>query len=232
MLGVVGSKVWRFHTWPIFGDPGAVSRIGRKGETKVYKYRRKSSWVPTLTELFLKIQADAVSWLGTKNAFYYCAQSANSFSWVVFVSLYTTAMISIRACLAHAPKKCTQSEDFQFDIKSPSDFCPKTKDAFPKNTSLSLQRAFTLASVRSCVNIRELLKDTTTADSHENVAWRSEFTFISLHSDYSNSLTLSNASELFWSWISINHIQVHEENEFCRCLFTSFTKREIRHFHG
>ena len=232
MLGVVGSKVWRFHTWPIFGDPGAVSRIGRKGETKVYKYRRKSSWVPNLTELFLKIQADAVSWLGTKNAFYYCAQSANSFSWVVFVSLYTTAMISIRACLAHAPKKCTQSEDFQFDIKSPSDFCPKTKDAFPKNTSLSLQRAFTLASVRSCVNIRELLKDTTTADSHENVAWRSEFTFISLHSDYSNSLTLSNASELFWSWISINHIQVHEENEFCHCLFTSFTKRVIRHFHG
>ena len=231
MLGVVGSKVWRFHTWPIFGDPGAVSRIGRKGETKVYKYRRKSPWAPTLTELFLKIQADAVSWLGTKNAFY-CAQSANSFSWVVFVSLYTTAMVSIRACLAHAPKKCTQSEDFQFDIKSPSDFCPKTKDAFPKNTSLSLQRAFTLASVRSCVNIREFLKDTTTADSHENVAWRSEFTFISLHSDYSNSLTLSNASELFWSWISINHIQVHEENEFCHCLFTSFTKREIRHFHA
>ena len=27
------------------------------------------------------------------------------------------------------------------------------------------------------------------------------------------SLTLSNASELFWSWISINHIQVHEEKE-------------------
>ena len=49
---------------------------------------------------------------------------------------------------------------------------------------------------------------------------------------WSNSLTLSNASELFWSWISINHIQVHEENEFCHCLFTSFTKREIRHFHG
>ena len=49
---------------------------------------------------------------------------------------------------------------------------------------------------------------------------------------WSNSLTLSNASELFWNWISINHIQVHEENEFCYCLFTSFTKREIRHFHG
>ena len=35
---------------------------------------------------------------------------------------------------------------------------------------------------------------------------------------------MSNASELFWSWISINQIQVHEENEFCHRLFTSFTK--------
>ena len=48
----------------------------------------------------------------------------------------------------------------------------------------------------------------------------------SFYRDYSNSLTLSNASELFWSWISINHIQVHEENEFCHCLFTSFTKHD------
>ena len=106
----------------ILGDPGAVSRVGRKGGTKVFKYRRKSPWVPTLTELFPKIQADAGSWLGTKNALYYCAQSANSFSWVLFVSSYTTAIVSITACLAHAPKKCTQSGNFQFDIKSPSDF--------------------------------------------------------------------------------------------------------------
>ena len=57
--------------------------------------------------------------------------------------------------------------------------------------------------------------------------------FFSLYRDYSNSLTLSNASELFWSWISINHIQVHKEKEnlTCHCLFTSFTEREIRHFH-
>ena len=37
--------------------------------------------------------------------------------------------------------------------------------------------------------------------------------FLSLYRDYSNSLALSNASELFWSWISINHIQVHKEKE-------------------
>ena len=42
----------------ILGDPGAVSRIGRKGRTKAFKYGQKSPWVPTLTELFPKIQAE------------------------------------------------------------------------------------------------------------------------------------------------------------------------------
>ena len=40
----------------------------------------------------------------------------------LFVSSYTTAIVLITACLAHAPTKCTQSGNFQFDIKSPSDF--------------------------------------------------------------------------------------------------------------
>ena len=78
----------------ILGDPGAVSRAGRKGATKVFKHGRKSPWVPTLTGPFPNGQANAGSWLGTKNALYYCAQSANSFSWVLFVSSYTTAIIS------------------------------------------------------------------------------------------------------------------------------------------
>ena len=58
----------------IIGDPGAVSRVGRKGGTKVFKHGQESPWVPTLTELFPKIQADAGSRLGTKNALNYCAQ--------------------------------------------------------------------------------------------------------------------------------------------------------------
>ena len=45
----------------ILGDPGAVSRVGRKDGTKVFKYGRKSPWVPTLTELFPKTHADAGS---------------------------------------------------------------------------------------------------------------------------------------------------------------------------
>ena len=118
----------------ILGDPGAVSRAGRKGATKVFKHGRKSPWVPTLTGPFPYGQADTGSWLGTKNSLYYCAQSANSISWVLFVSSYMTAIDSITACLVHAPKKCTQSGNFQFDINSPfqNTVYPKTKDAFPK----------------------------------------------------------------------------------------------------
>ena len=53
-----------------------------------------------------------------------------------FLSSYTMALVSITACLAHAPKKCMQLGNFQFGIKSPSDFkteyyLPGTIDAFP-----------------------------------------------------------------------------------------------------
>ena len=78
----------------ILGDPGAVSRARRKGTTKVFKHGRKSPWVPTLTGPFPYGQANTGSWLGTKNALYYCAQSANNFTWVLFVSSYKTAIIS------------------------------------------------------------------------------------------------------------------------------------------
>ena len=53
----------------------------------VYSYHgRKSLWAPTLTGPFPKGQANAVSWLGIKDALYYCAQSAKSDPWVLFVS--------------------------------------------------------------------------------------------------------------------------------------------------
>ena len=48
-------------------------------------------------------QENAGSWLGTKNALYYCSQLANSFSWVLFVSLYSTANISPHSCLVRSP---------------------------------------------------------------------------------------------------------------------------------
>ena len=48
----------------ILGDPGAVSRVGRKGATKVFKHSPKSPWVPTLTGPFPNGQA-----IGNKKCF-------------------------------------------------------------------------------------------------------------------------------------------------------------------
>ena len=97
---------------------------------------------------------------------------------------------------------------------------PKTKDGFPKVQAWACKRYSRLHLSR----LKEFLKDTrrltTTKTSHGKV----NSYFFSFYRDYSNSLTFTNASELFWSWIYINHIQVHEENEFCHCLFTSLTK--------
>ena len=56
----------------ILGDPGAVSRAGRKVVTKVLKHRRKSPWVPILTGPFPNGQANTgwlAGWLGTKKCF-------------------------------------------------------------------------------------------------------------------------------------------------------------------
>ena len=127
----------------ILGDPGEVSWAGRKGATKVFKYRRKSSWVPTLTRPFPNGQVNAGSWLGTKNALYYGAQSANSIS-VLFVSSYTTAIDSITACLAHAPKKFTQSGIFQFDINATFQNTGSLyiKSGFVQNRKIFLQKLF------------------------------------------------------------------------------------------
>ena len=111
--------------------------------------------------------------IGHKNALYYCAQSANSISWVLFVSSYTTAIDSITACLAHAPKKCTQSGNFQFDIKSPSDFkilsARKLKTLFQKY-KLELTTGIHACIDHAFVNIREFNMPrqlTTTKTSHE-----------------------------------------------------------------
>ena len=118
----------------ILGDPGAVSQAGEKARRKFSSTGGKAPGLPTLTGPFPNDKANVGSWLGTKNALYYCAQSANSIFWVLFVSSYTTAIDSITACLAHAPKKCPQSGNFQFDVNSPfqNTVYPKTKGAFPK----------------------------------------------------------------------------------------------------
>ena len=89
------------------------------------------------------------------------------------MSSYTTAIVSITACLAHAPKKCTQSGNFQFDIKSPSDFkilsARKLKTLFQKY-KLELTTGIHACIDHAFVNIREFNMPrqlTTTKTSHE-----------------------------------------------------------------
>ena len=156
-----------------FTTQAAQTLYQRKGATKVSKHRRKSPWVPIVTRPFPNGQANAGSWLGTKNALYYCAQSTNSISWVLFVSSYMTTIDSITACLAHAPKNRTQSGNFQFDINSPfqNTVYPKTTDAFPKIQAWAYNRYSHLH--RSCLHKYYGVKDAMTADTQT----KSEFAF-------------------------------------------------------
>ena len=86
----------------ILGDPRAVNRVGRKNVTKVFKYGRKSPWVPTVTELFPKFKRMlAPDWAPKMLCII--------LPLVLFVSSYTTAIVSITACLV----QCTQSGDFK-----------------------------------------------------------------------------------------------------------------------
>ena len=122
--------------------------------------------------------------------------------------------------------------------KPPSDFkllsARKIKKLFQKYKLQLIQQLFTLASatsLRKCI-CREFLKDTTTADNHENVAWKSKFIFFSLSIVIiPTRLLCQMQANSSGARISIHHIQVHWEYEFCHRLFTSFTKRDIRHFH-
>ena len=68
--------------------------------------------VPTLTGLFPNGQATAGSWLGIKNALYYCAQSATaspeSFSWVRTRRLLTRSRL---VWLMHQRIACSRLRD-------------------------------------------------------------------------------------------------------------------------
>ena len=120
--------------WFILGDLETVSRAGRNGATNVFKHGRKSPWVPTLIGTFPNGQANTGSWLGTKKCFVLLCSIGEQHLLSSFCEFVHTAIDSITACLAHAPKKCTQSGNFQFDINSSfqNTVYPKTKDAFPK----------------------------------------------------------------------------------------------------
>ena len=215
----------------ILWDPGAVSGAGTKSATKVFKHKRKSPWVPTLTGPFPNGRENAGSWLGTKNALYYCTQSANSFSWVLFVSSYTTAIDSIAARLALATKKCTQSGNFQFDINSPfqNTLYPKTKDAFAKY-KLDLTIGIHACIDHAFVNIREFKmprQPTATKTSHEKWSHIFSVSIMIIPTRLLCQMQTNSSGAKFLSTIS----KLIKRKKIMSLMFTFFTKREIRHFH-
>ena len=122
--------------------------------------------------------------IGPKKCFVLLCPIGEHISRVLFMCSYTRAIVSIMACVAHAPKKCTQSGNFQFDFKFPSDFkllsVWKLKMFFQKIQASAYNRYSRLHQPRlAYIFMRKFLKDTTTADSHENVAWKSELIFFS-----------------------------------------------------
>ena len=66
---------------------------------KVFKHGWKSSCVATLTRPFPNGQTNAGSWLGSKNTFWYCAQSANSKDYPeLFSCSLTRRLLSRHTC--------------------------------------------------------------------------------------------------------------------------------------
>ena len=110
-------------------------------------------WVPTLTGPFPDGQANAGSWLGTTKWFVLLCPIGEQFFLSSFREFVHDGYLnSITACLAHAPKKCMQSGNFQFDMNSPfqNTVYPKTKDAFPKIQAWAYKRYSPLLGSLRC----------------------------------------------------------------------------------
>ena len=98
------SLVRIFHNTyhPILADPGAVSQVKRKGATIVFKYRRKSPWVPTLTKPFPKIQMD--DWAQKNLCIIVPNQRTASLE--LFSCVRTRRLLSCHTCLVCSPRLC------------------------------------------------------------------------------------------------------------------------------
>ena len=179
--------------------------------------------------------------IGHKKCFVLLCQIGEQFLLSSLVRSYATAIVSITACLVHAPaKKCTRSGNFQFDIKSPSDF--KILSARTLKTLFQKYKLELRTGIHGLIGHVLRKYQGVFKRYHEDWQPRKRLSqgkvsthFFSLYRDYGNSFTLSHASEVFWRWISINVPYPSSWREWVLSftgLFTSFTKREIRHFHA
>ena len=176
-------------------------------------------------------------WLSTKNALYYCARSANSISWVFFREFVHDGCRLDHSLSVSCTKEMhtkTKSKD-AFPVTCVAwRFC---REQSPRGSAALARLSYFARRTKTAMLLRLLfqkykLELTTGIHAHSHEKWIHIFW---VYRDYSNSLSLSNASELCRSWTSINHIQIDKEKEnfVVACLRPSqagIVKREIRHF--
>ena len=108
----------------ILGDPGTVSRVGRKGGTNVFITGERAPGYRNSPDHFQKFKRMPAPDWAQKCFVLLCpiGEHISMSSFRVFVhDGYGLDHGLSSVLLGYAPKKCTQSGNFQFDIKSSSD---------------------------------------------------------------------------------------------------------------
>ena len=143
---------------------------------------------------FQKIQAKAGSWLGTKNALYYCAQSANSLSWV----------LSHHTCQVRSPSLCVQGKllfsTFLTRNEATTDESKKRLECY-KQEQFNLLREYSVFDGSQCI-----------VNNRKFEMWQRR------ESQISNTLTRQNnfvrASRLFVHFFAVNCTTTRENAQF------------------
>ena len=83
---------WRFSFHPSSETQGQSVGSGEKARRKFSSTSGRAPGYRLSPDHFQTVKRMQAPDCGTRNALYYCAQWANSISWVLFVSWYTTAI--------------------------------------------------------------------------------------------------------------------------------------------
>ena len=142
-------------TWQLASSEtqGQSVRLGEKAGQKFSSTgERAPGYWPSLSYFQKFKQMLALDWAQKMLCIIMPNRRTVSPEWVLFMSSYTMAIVSITACLGHAPKKCTQSGNFQFDMKSPSDF--KILSAWKLKTLFQKYKLELTTGIHACIGSR------------------------------------------------------------------------------
>ena len=172
------------HPW----RPRSSQSGQEKRKDKSFQVRAKEPLGTDSHQTISKPSSGCRLLIGPKKCFVLLCPIGEHISRVLFMCSYTTANDGY--CLDHG--LCGSCTKEMHAVRKPSVWykipiwfqitvCPKTKDVFPKIQASAYNRYSRLHRLQlAYIFMREFLKDTTTADSHENVAWKSELIFFSV----------------------------------------------------